>query len=331
VLALALCALPAAAQARYRTTRTDAFRQQPGADQKVLASIARGTLLAGGRTQDGWIEVTLEGWIWARSVARTTRDGFALAVSPPQGENLRAAPNGPIIARLAGGFLLDEVRRDAGGWVLVRRTGWMRAASLEAAGGSLGEGTGAASGAGVETGTPAQPVSSATLDRAVTARAAELKQTPDGPPLGSLAADAPVKVLARSGEWVRVQAEGWVREEDLRPRAPGVLVGVSGAEVRARPADFEGKVVQWRVQYLALQIADEIRREMPVGQQYLLARGPLPEAGFVYVLLTGEQAQRIGELEPLSELVIVARIKVARSQYLGNPVVELLDLAVRQP
>ena len=327
VLALAVAAPPATAQTRYRTTRTDAFRQRPGTDQKVLASVNRGTELAGGRTQDGWTEVTLEGWIWARSVTRTERDGFELVVSASRGENLRAEPNGPIIAWLAGGFLLDEVRRDASGWVLVRRTGWMRAGSLEAVGASR---AGAPPGTRVETGGPVQPGSS-TLDRAVTARAAELKQAPGGPPLGSLAADAAVKVLARSGEWVRVAAEGWIREDDLRPAAPGVLVGVSGAEVRARPADFEGKVVQWRVQYLALQTADEIRREMPLGQRYLLARGPLPEAGFVYVLLAPEQAQRIGELQPLSELVIVARIKVGRSQYLGNPVVELLDLAVRQP
>lgn len=329
-LALAVAALPATAQTRYRTTRTEVFRQRPGADQKVLASVNRGTELAGGRTQDGWTEVTLEGWIWARSVARTDRDGFELVVSASRGENLRTAPNGPIAARLAGGFLLDEVRRDASGWVLVRRTGWMPAGSLELLGAATGAGAAAPPRTPVESAGMAQPGSS-TLDRAVTARAAELKQTPGGSPLGSLVADAAVKVLARSGEWVRVQAEGWIREEDIRPQAPGVLVGVSGAEVRARPADFEGKVVQWRVQYLALQTADEIRREMAVGQRYLLARGPLPEPGFVYVLLAPEQAQRIGELQPLSELVIVARIKVGRSQYLGNPVVELLDLAVRQP
>jgi len=321
---------PAGAQARYRSARAENFRQQPGQNERVLASVSRDAPLLGGRRQDGWVEVTLEGWIWAPSLARTDRDGFEAVVSAPRGENLRQEPNGPVIARLASGCLLHEVRREARGWVLVRRTGWMPAAALQPAdpaGSNPPGATPVAEREGQGAGGPGSPI----LDRAVTGRAAELRQTPEGPRVGSLDPEAALKVLARSGEWVRVVAEGWVREEDLKPAAPGVLVGVSGAEVRARPADFEGKVVQWRVQYLALQTADEIRREIPLGQRYMLARGPLPEAGFVYLMLTPSQVERIAQLSPLSELTVVARVRVGRSQYLGNPVLELLDLAVRRP
>jgi hypothetical protein len=318
-LALALlAALPAhaAAQARYRARQAGDFRQQPGPDQKLLASVYQGTELAGGQTKDGWIEVTLDGWIWARSVGATTRDGFTLAVTSGRGENLRAEPNGKVLAHLANGFLLEEVTRDTRGWVQVRRTGWMWGQSLEPV-------------AAVQE--PPAPAGPETLDHAVTAHRTDLRRVPDGDSAGSLPEGTPVRVLARSGDWVRVSTEGWIRESDLKPSAPGVLAGVSGAEVRARPADFEGKTVQWAVQYLALQTADELRPEIPRGQRYMLARGPLPESGFLYVMLPAGWLARVERLQPLAEIVIVARIKAGRSKLLGNPVVELVDLAVRQP
>jgi hypothetical protein len=336
-LALALlAALPASvgAQARYRAKQAENFRQQPGPDQKVLASVYQGSELTGGQTKDGWVEVTLDGWIWARSVGSTTRDGFTLAVTSGGGENLRAEPNGRVLARLASGFLMDEVSRDAKGWVRVRRTGWMWGQSLGPVAGETAPAAPAApapSPAAAPVQEPPAPAGPATLDHAVTARQTDMRRVPEGEPAGSLAEDTPVRVLARSGEWVRVATEGWIRESDLKPSAPGVLAGVSGAEVRARPADFEGKTVQWAVQYLALQTADELRPEIPRGQRYLLARGPLPESGFLYVMLPAGWLARVEQLQPLADVVIVARIKAGRSRLLGNPVVELVDLAVRQP
>ena len=331
-----LAAVPAQglAQARYRAKQAESLRQQPGPDQKVLASVYQGAELTAGQTKDGWVEVTLEGYVWGRSVGATTRDGFTLAVTSGGGENLRAEPNGRVLARLAGGFLMDVVNRDAKGWVRVRRTAWMWGQSLEPVGGEAAPAAPAASTPSSPPG-PAEdlppPAGSATLDHAVTAHQTDVRRMPDGEPAGSLPEDTPVRVLARSGEWVRVATEGWIRESDLKPSAPGVLSGVSGAEVRARPADFVGKTVQWAVQYLALQTADELRPEIPRGQRYLLARGPLPESGFIYVMLPSEWLPRVEQLQPLAEVVIVARIKTGRSQILGNPVVELVDLAVRRP
>jgi Bacterial SH3 domain len=329
----------ARAQTRYRTTRPENFRQQPGPDQKLLGSVYPGTEFTAGDTQDGWVDATLNGWIWAQSVSTTARDSFDLVVSAHAGENLRAAPNGAVMARLANGFLLHEVQRQ-GGWVQVRRTGWIWAKALERVADSdttaASAGPAAAAAPPAATGdepatTGAGGATAASLDYALTAHATDVRRVPDGDVSGSLAEGAPVRVLARSGDWVRVATEGWVRESDLKPAAPGVLVGVSGAEVRARPAEFEGKVVQWTVQFISLQTADELRREIPKGQRYMLARGPLPESGFLYVILTPDQATRIAALQPLAELVIVGKIKVARSHYLGNPVVELMDLSVREP
>jgi hypothetical protein len=321
VWALAVAPGVAGAQTRYRTTRPENFRQQPGPSQKLLGSVFAGTEFTAGDTRDGWVEARLEGWIWARSVSKTTRDSFDLMVSAPGGENLRAGPNGSVMARLANGFLLREESRQGDGWVQVRRTGWIWAKALERVGDS----------AASQNQAPPVGSGSVALDHALTAHATEVRRVPDGGVAGSLADGTPVRVLARSGDWVRVATEGWVRESDLKPSAPGVLVGVSGAEVRARPGEFEGKVVQWTVQFIALQTADELRREIPRGQRYMLARGPLPEAGFVYAMLKGDQLDTVEQLQPLAELIIVGRIRVARSHYLGNPVVELMDMSVRKP
>lgn len=336
----AVVAAPAHAQARYRAARAENFRQQPGPDQKILGSVYQGTELIAGQSKDGWVEATLEGWIFGRSVGKTTRDGHDLAVTVRGGENLRAVPGGRVLARLANGFLLDQVSRGDNGWVQVRRTGWMWGESLEPVRGAGTTAPGAPTSAAAQR-AAADPAASlapgasrapaASLDRAVTARQAGLHRMPDTEPTGSLAEGTPVRVLARSGEWVRVATEGWIRASDLKPSSPGVLAGVSGAEVRARPDEFEGRTVQWSVEFVALQTADELRPEIPTGQRYLLARGPLPESGFIYVIVPAALIERIERLQPLAQLVIIARVKAGRSQYLGNPVVELVDLAVRRP
>lgn len=300
---------------------------EPGESARALGTVAEGAEVVGGAERDGFTEITLEGWIWGRSVARTGREGFDLAVNARSGENLRAGPNGRIIGRLAAGFLLSEVAREEG-WVRVRRTGWIASPALRAVAASA-----VSSGAAQGTEAVATPGSDGgpTLDRGVTVGDVELHRVPDGPATGRLTADTPVRVLARSGDWVRVETEGWIRERDLRPSEAGVLLGVSAGEVAARPRDFEGKLVQWTVQFISLQTADELRPEIPAGSRYVLARGPLPESGFVYVVLQPAQVQFAQALRPLAEIVMIARVRAGRSRYLQTPVVEAVELSERQP
>ena len=130
VWALGVAPATVQAQTRYRTTRPENFRQQPGPDQKLLGSVYPGTEFTAGDPRDGWVDATLLGWIWSQSVGQTTRDSFDLVVSARGGENLRAQPNGTVMARLANGFLLHEVQRQ-GGWIQVRRTGWIWAKELQ--------------------------------------------------------------------------------------------------------------------------------------------------------------------------------------------------------
>jgi hypothetical protein len=160
---------------------------------------------------------------------------------------------------------------------------------------------------------------------------ARLYGTPDGDTVASARGDAPVTVLARSNGWARVQLDGWVRESDLSPAEDSVLVGVSGAEVRTDARAYVGRLVRWDIQFLALQTADALRRDMAVGQRYVLARGPLPEAGFVYVLIPPAEVGAFEGISPLTRLTIVGRVRTARSRYLGNPILELVDYATLQP
>jgi hypothetical protein len=288
----------------------------------------------GGETRFGWVAVTLDGWIWRQSLRPTESAQYDYEVSAGSGENLRVRPNGPILARLSMGFLLQEVET-GGDWVRVKRVGWMWGRSLEraAAGPELarestvGEGGGSTS-ARQETDTSGDR--RPTIDRAVTLGRSAMRAIPSGDTTAVLARDAPLTILARSGPWVRVRTEGWVHESDLRPVSTDVLVGVSGAEVRAQPERFEGRVLQWTVQLLAVRTSDGLRPEIPTGQRYILARGPLPEAGFVYVLLDDEHREEIERLSPLEQLVMLVRVRVGRDRYLGNPVVELIEMSVRE-
>jgi hypothetical protein len=85
--------------------------------------------------------------------------------------------------------------------------------------------------------------------------------------------------------------------------------------------------VNWRLHFLAHQRADELRPEMPLGQPYILARGPLPESGFVYLLLSREQAAGLQSLKPLDELSVIVTVRATRTRYLATPVVELTRLS----
>jgi hypothetical protein len=158
------------------------------------------------------------------------------------------------------------------------------------------------------------------------ARRTTLFRAPDGPTAGAIDPDAPLRVLSRSGEWARVQFEGWVRSTDLAAAPPGVLLGVSAAELRADPERFHGKVLRWTLQHIALQTADELRPDIPPGATYMLARGPSPERGFVYVVIPESQRAAVDRLAALTTLQVSVRVRAGRSRFLGHPVVDLITL-----
>ena len=331
------------AQAVTEISTATRLRKEP--EGIALVSLPAGTSVEPKRTRGDWHEVVVEGWILNRSTEKTTREGFDLVVTAPEGENIRSTPNGEIVGRVRNGTLLrnEEVR---GPWTRVRRTGWVprdavKSVASRPATPRAGQPEPKASVAldlpePVESGAlPAQAAVptmpdrvAADSERGQVARETSLFAAPAGSLYGTLQTGAPTRVVGRSGDWVRVQLEGWVRQSDLAPGADASLGGVTAAEVRADPPRYIGRTVDWRLELIAVQTADELRTEMAKGQTYLLTRGPLPEPGFVYVTVTATQANDFRSLQALQEMILRVTIKAPRTRFLATPVVELVSRVV---
>jgi hypothetical protein len=154
----------------------------------------------------------------------------------------------------------------------------------------------------------------------------QISRTPEGEAIASLLTPGLVTLQERDRGWVKVRLEGWVRQSDV-DGAVAPLPAVTAAMLRENPDRYVGQTVDWRLQFLSRQRADELRPEMPLGHDYLLTRGPLPESGFVYVMVSKAQADELAGLKPLDELSVRATVRTARTRFLGTPIVELVRIA----
>jgi hypothetical protein len=326
VACLALSA-PAAAQEDTALTAPASLHKEP--DGVPLVTLPAGAPVEAGRTRGTWNEATVEGWIYTNSTERTRRDGYDLVVTTDEGENLRRSPNGPLLGRVREGTLLERVAQK-GKWTRVRRNGWIPKQALRTSGPQQpatqqsaaprprrSPGAAAAE-AATPAPSPAQPADG--LDRVQTARETALGATPAGGTLGTLQAGTPARIVARSGDLVKVQVEGWIPADAVAVSDSAALVGVSAAEIRAEPSRFVGQTLEWRLQVIAVKTADELRSEMPPGQPYLLTRG------FVYVIIPSAQAAAFQALPPLQEVVLRVAIRAARTRFLTTPVAELVSV-----
>jgi hypothetical protein len=333
VACLALSA-PAAAQEDTALTAPASLHKEP--DGVPLVTLPVGAPVEAGRSRGSWNEATVEGWIYTNSTERTRRDGYDLVVTTDEGENLRRSPNGPLLGRVREGTLLERVGQK-GKWTRVRRNGWIPKQALRtsapqqpttaqqpAAPRPRRTPGATAAEAATPAPSPAQPAGGP--DRVQTARETALGASPAGGTLGTLQAGTPARIVARSGDLVKVQVEGWIPADAVAVSDSAALVGVSAAEVRAEPARFVGQTLEWRLQVIAVKTADELRSEMPPGQPYLLTRGPLPEPGFVYVIIPSAQAAAFQALPPLQEVVLRVAIRAARTRFLTTPVAELVSV-----
>jgi len=338
------------AQQPVRLAEAAIFAREPAGAR--LARLPAGRSVAPGRVRGEWVEVQLDGWIWTASTSRTSRDGFDLIVTAGEGENLRAAPDGEVVARAEEGALFRRIET-RGGWTRVRRSGWIERSTLARARPApartgLGAGTGPPGGARVpalsrETATadsqarpavapqpagdsapqppPAEP---ARAERRATLRpGTTVHRSAEGDGIAEIRGPADVVVGTSDRDWVAVRIDGWVRATDLAG-SPPPPPAITAAQVRDQPERFVGDTVGWRLQFLAHQRADELRPEMPLGHHYLLTRGPLPETGFVYVMVSREQATSFAGLEPLDVLEATVVVRAGRTRYLATPVVELV-------
>ena len=310
-----------------------------------LAQLEVGTAVQPGTVQGDWTAITIDGWIFKSSVGPTAINGFDVAVTKTPSENLRVTPGGAVTAHLIAGFAFEKLGVQ-GGWMHVRRRGWVKTSALSAimnatsasgrppspatpsSGGTAGSTRPAGRrqpGAAPDTAPAPAPVDPT---RVLSARPTTLYRAPDGTSDGSLATGAPLRVLGRTGDWTRVQLEGWVKTNDLQAAPPGVLVGVSAAELRAEPDRYVGQSLRWTLQVIAVNTADDLRPDIPTGATYLLARGPVPERSFVYVVVPDAQRAAVQALASLATVQTTVRVRTGRSKFVGNPVVDLVSFEV---
>jgi hypothetical protein len=342
VAILVLAGSAAAQEETALAAPADLYKEPEGVP---LVSLPAGAPVETGRARGGWHSAVVEGWIFTGSTERTRRDGFDLVVTPGDGENLRRSPNGPVVGRVREGTLLERVGQ-SGRWSQVRRKGWIPRKALpsrvaaqparpapeppalqhpQQPAPKAQQPAPSARGPAV-TPPAAAPAPSSDGERIQTARETPLAAAAEGGTLGTLQGGTPARVLARAGDMVRVAVEGWIPADAIAPSDSGAMVGVTAAEIHAEPDRFVGQTVEWRLQLIAVKQADELRSEMPPGQPYLLTRGPLPEPGFVYVIVPSGRAAEFQALQPLQELVVRVVIRAARTKFLTTPVAELVSV-----
>jgi hypothetical protein len=327
VLALLVLSRPLAAQdSQSLSAPTDLHRDPAGTP---LVTLPAGAPVDAGNAKGEWREVTVEGWIYTPSTEPTRRDGYDLVVSEKEGENLRRSPNGPVVGRAREGTLLERMDQK-GKWTRVRREGWVPSRAVKTpAQGKQGTAPKPAQRPAAAAPKPAAapPAPAVTgPDAFEIARETGLNATTGGPVIATLQPGISTRVLSRNGEWARVRLEGWVKEADLQPTDGGAQNGVTAAEVRSSPDRYVGQLLEWRLQVISVEKADELRSEMAPGQPYLLTRGPLPEPGFVYVTIPVDQVDKFRSLPPLHEATLRVTIRAARSRYLTTPVAELVSV-----
>jgi hypothetical protein len=281
----------------------------------ILGRLLAGTTLPVVSREDLWVEIRMEGWIWTPSIQATDRLGFDLSVSATPQENLRAEPQGEILARLVTGTLLEELEEGTG-WTRVGRTAWVWAESV-----------------GLDSGSPV------TTPRAGAAgqdegwwrsggEGAPLLSAPDGDTLARAQPGAELQLLAREGNWVRVRLEGWVwapAGEVADPTGQSAVAEITPGEVGLDPLAHRGRVVSWDLQFISLERAEKVRTDFYEGEPFLLARTSTSGSSFVYVAVPPD---RLGELEgliPLERIRVVGRIRTGAAALTGNPILDLLE------
>ncbi|MEO5824382.1 MAG: hypothetical protein ABIR59_00665 [Gemmatimonadales bacterium] len=303
------------AQQPARRTVADAdLVKDPGGT--VLARIAKDALLFAGGVRGAWHEATLEGWISEPALRDDRREGFDVAVNISAGTAVRMGPGtGATIAMARAGALFKQLEKK-GGWIRVRRTGWVVTSALVA--------TGQAAIPAPATNAAPPPAASAGGAATTLSAGATISTSPRGAAVGTVESPLRVEVVERREGWTRIRIDGWTRDASLSDLAP--INQVTGANVRESPEKYVGQPVEWTLQVLAVQQADELRPELPPGQPYILARGPLPETGFVYLVVRADEVERFRNLEPLAKIRVRAIIRSGRTRFLPTPVLNFIRL-----
>lgn len=181
--------------------------------------------------------------------------------------------------------------------------------------------------ASAPTGAPVAPATAAGRALRPANVKASLRAAPDGRVIGTLDRQGTVVPLARERGWVRVRLDAWVRERDLLPVDSALSLDLSAADLRADPDAARGKVVRWDVEVLAFQRADALRRDLQLGEPYLLARGPVGENALLYLALPASLVDEGRALPPLTVMRVTARVRTGRAAPTNVPILDVETLA----
>jgi len=328
-LALAFVVVPPTLSGQLATVDVEEnLRAEPNGT--ILASVLPGTLVSVRDRTERWARVELEGWVWSRSVGPSDREGHDLVVTVSPGENLRAEPNGTVLARLREGMLLEAVERTES-WIRVRRIASMWRPSLR-----FEEVSAPVAGRDETSGPP--PGSSESADAAndlpsdawiPVPSGGPLRVAPDGDTLVVLPTGSEVQLLGRRGSWARVRLEGWVWAPAAPPDSTPTSTGPARIEVddvRAAPERYVGRVVTWTLHFISQERAERGRSELFGGEPFLLAREVDEPGGFVYVTVPPDRLGEVEGLVPLERFTVVGRLRSGRADLTGNPILDLIEL-----
>jgi hypothetical protein len=324
LLVAAATALPLAAQGTRAVTSETDLLNGPGGIQ--LLHLLKGTPLSVRPAKGGGMAATIDGWIPGNTIRDDKRDGFDVSVAPAGGATLRDKPGGAPLASARLGALFDRIEVK-NSWVHVKRTGWVANSAFATpvvAKAPAATPPPPASAPKPVAPAPAKIIAPPGANPAETTVAAGsvLATQPGGSGVATLESPVHAEVVEHRAGWAHVKLDAWVRDAALG-NAPEPD-GITAAAIRAAPDKYVGQTVEWTVQLLGIQKADELRPELPLGQPFLLVRGPLPETGFVYVGITSAQADEFAKLAPLSKIKIRATIKAGKSRFLPTPVLMLV-------
>ena len=269
-----------------------------------LLHVVKGASVVTSAAISGGFQAMIEGWIPENALKDDKRDGFDVSVLLTAGTTLRDKPGGAPLASVRLGTLFDRVETKSN-WVHVKRTGWISAVAF------------------ASTPVPsAAPTAGVAATATTIAAGTALASQAGGAPVATLEAPLHADVVEHKAGWARVRIDAWVRDA-----AVGVApepAGITAAAIRAAPEKYVGQTVEWTVQLIGIQKADDLRPELPAGQPFLLARGPVPESGFVYIAVTAAEAEQFRKLEPLTKIRIRATIRAGKSRFLPTPVLNLV-------
>jgi hypothetical protein len=348
-----LCVL-LAPSVRAQTTVATAAAARVAPDGRLVATMRVGAAVNAGATKSDWTAVTIEGFLH-KSVVRAKKN--ALTIQAPSGAALRASADrsAPIVAVIEDGESVERVSA-SGEWFRVKRDAWVHSRELKTVTAKAPPLVGGAPGrAGASQGAPQKvaalppraapaPVpapASAALPAPPRADAAlalgdfeashsiVLRAAPDGNPAGSADSAARVRIVARDHGWARVELEGWVRESELLPVDSSSVSAVSAADLRSDPEHYRGSTVRWVVQAIAVQLADPLRKGLAPDEPYLLARGPGSESSLLYLALPTTLVASAKALQPLSNILVLARVRAGRSEPSGVPILDVLRIVPR--